>query len=236
MTTPAEPGTSTATLIRIRLNLRSPDVRRDLTRPGSLHKTIMLLAPEGLGEHHRQTAGLLFRLEPATHHTPPTLLVQSRLPPDLTRLPRTYGHTETRDLTPLLAALTTGRRVRYRITANASVRRKRTDHDPFFDTDTKIRHTDVALHGDAALTWWQSKATHAGLALHSTTPTPMRRSRHPITRDHSDDQQPNEFRHQLTRFDGQATITDPDQLRHAVLTGIGRGKPYGAGLLSLAPA
>ncbi|MFS8202560.1 type I-E CRISPR-associated protein Cas6/Cse3/CasE [Streptomyces sp. CWNU-52B] len=47
---------------------------------------------------------------------------------------------------------------------------------------------------------------------------------------------PHVFRHQLTRFDGQATITDPDQLRHALLHGIGRAKAYGAGLLSLAPA
>ncbi|MGW1901682.1 type I-E CRISPR-associated protein Cas6/Cse3/CasE [Streptomyces hirsutus] len=225
----------TATLTRIRLNLRNAEVRRDLAHPGSLHKTIMLLVPEGLGDHPRQTAGLLFRLEHATQHTPPALLIQSRMPPDLTRLPRSYGRTETRDLTPLLTALTAGRHVRYRITANASARRQRTDGDPFFDTDTKPRHTDIPLHGDDALTWWQRKAAHAGLALHSAALTPMRRSRHPITRQH-DDRQPDVFRHALTRFDGQATITDPDQLRHAVLRGIGRGKPYGAGLLSLAPA
>ncbi|WP_330301541.1 MULTISPECIES: type I-E CRISPR-associated protein Cas6/Cse3/CasE [unclassified Streptomyces] len=236
MSLQTEPDTSTTTLIRIHLNLRNPDVRRDLAHPGSLHKTIMLLAPEGLGEHPRQQAGLLFRLEHATRHTPPTLLVQSQLPPDLTRLPATYGSAETRDLTPMLTALTPGRRVRYRITANASARRQCTDSDPFFDTETKPRHTDVPLHGDDALTWWKRKATHAGLALHSTALTPVRRSRHPVTRQHGGDKQPDVFRHALTRFDGLATITDPDQLRHAVLTGIGRGKPYGAGLLSLAPA
>lgn len=44
------------------------------------------------------------------------------------------------------------------------------------------------------------------------------------------------MRHHLTRYDGTATITDPDALTHALLTGIGRAKPYGAGLLSLALA
>jgi CRISPR system Cascade subunit CasE len=43
------------------------------------------------------------------------------------------------------------------------------------------------------------------------------------------------IRHALTRYDGIAVVTDPDALRRAVLGGVGRGKSYGAGLLSLAP-
>lgn len=234
MTLPLQTTPATATLTRIRLNRNSPDVRRDLARPDSLHKTVMLLAPEGLGEHPRQKAGLLFRLEHATNHTPPTLLIQSQLPPDISRLPRAYGTTETRDLTPMFQALSTGRSVRYRITANASARRKVLDGDPFFDTRT--RHKDIPLFGDDALAWWQRKATHAGLALTSTDTTPIGPFRRPVTKKQNSDSEPDVFRHVLTRFDGAATITDPGQLHHALLAGIGRGKPYGAGLLSLAPA
>ncbi|MFG2276824.1 type I-E CRISPR-associated protein Cas6/Cse3/CasE [Streptomyces chartreusis] len=235
MSTPPAPEPDTATLIRIRLNLDNDDIRRNVHRPNSLHKTVMLLAPEGLGDTPRQKAGILFRLEHATHTTPPTLLVQSQMPPDLTRLPAAYGTAETRDLTPLLAALTTGRRVRYRITANPSIRRTVKDGtDPFFP-GVKPRHTDVPLHGDDALAWWQRKATRAGLDLHSAALTPLPRSRHPIRKEH-DDRPSGEFRYALRRFDGEATITDPDQLRNAVLAGIGRGKAYGAGMLSLAPA
>lgn len=232
MSTQTDPGTSTATLIRIRLNLNSRDVRRILKYPGDLHQTVMTLAPESLGDNPRQQAGLLFRLEHAARTTPPTLLIQSRLPPDLTRLPVSYGTVETCDLTPMLTALTAGRRVRYRITANATVRRNLPDTD----ADARTRRTDVPLHGTDALDWWQRKATHAGLDPHTASLNPMRRSRRPITKDQGSDRQPDVFRHALTRFDGQATITDPDQLRHAVLSGIGRGKAYGAGLLSLAPA
>ncbi|MFJ9250289.1 type I-E CRISPR-associated protein Cas6/Cse3/CasE [Streptomyces sp. NPDC101776] len=226
----------TATLTRIRLNRNSPDARRDLTQPHSLHKTVMLLAPESLGEHPRQEAGLLFRLEHATDHTPPTLLIQSQLPPDVSRLSRAYGTIQTRDLTPMLQALAAGRSVRYRITANASTRRKVKvlDADPFFDPE--VRHKDVPLHGDDALAWWQRKAAHAGLSLTSTDLIPVGPFRSPVRKRHNAHSEPDVFRHALTRFDGTATITDPDQLRHALLTGIGRGKPYGAGLLSLAPA
>lgn len=40
----------------------------------------------------------------------------------------------------------------------------------------------------------------------------------------------------VVRFDGIATVTDAGLARQAVLEGIGRGKSYGCGLLSLAPA
>ncbi|MET7574937.1 type I-E CRISPR-associated protein Cas6/Cse3/CasE [Streptomyces sp. NPDC005492] len=232
---PAAP-TATATLIRIRLNLRSADVRRDLAHPDRLHKTVMSLAPDNLGEHPRQQAGLLFRLEDAAGPTPPTLLVQAHQTPDLTRLPRSYGTAETRDLTAMFHALTPGRRVRYRITASPLVRRKVPGTGRAFAT--KDRHREQPLTGTDAIAWWQNKAAQAGLGLHSTDITPQPRSRRPTIRrpEPGSDKQPDVFRHPLTRFDGLATVTDPDLLRQALLAGIGRGKPYGAGLLSLAPA
>ncbi|WP_430379387.1 type I-E CRISPR-associated protein Cas6/Cse3/CasE [Streptomyces sp. B1-3] len=228
--------TTTATLTRIRLNRRSPAARRDLADAVSLHKSVMLLAPDDLGDNPRQQAGLLFRLDDATNDTPPTLLIQSHQPPDLTRLPRHYGSTETRPLHPMFQALTPGRAVRYRITANASAaRRVLADHQP---VDNKHGKKIVALYGDDALAWWQRRAHQAGLTLTTTdiTPTrfPRKRSR-PAGKPGEQDTHAGPV-HVLTRFDGLATITDPDQLRHALLTGIGRGKPYGAGLLTLAPA
>jgi CRISPR system Cascade subunit CasE len=43
------------------------------------------------------------------------------------------------------------------------------------------------------------------------------------------------IRHAITRFDGIAMVTDPNALREAILTGVGRGKSHGCGLLSIAP-
>ncbi|TCR11400.1 type I-E CRISPR-associated protein Cas6/Cse3/CasE [Streptomyces sp. BK205] len=228
--------TTTATLTRIRLNRRSPAARRDLADAVSLHKSVMLLAPDDLGDNPRQQAGLLFRLEDATNDTPSTLLIQSHQPPDLTRLPRHYGSTETRPLHPMFQALTPGRAVRYRITANASAaRRVLADHQP---VDNKHGKKIVALYGDDALAWWQRRAQQAGLTLTTTDITPARfpRKRSRPADKPGEQDTPAGPVHVLTRFDGLATITDPVQLRHALLTGIGRGKPYGAGLLTLAPA
>ncbi|MFJ8608086.1 type I-E CRISPR-associated protein Cas6/Cse3/CasE [Streptomyces sp. NPDC093675] len=234
--TPA-PGAVTATLTRIRLNQASHTVRRDLADAVSLHKTVMLLAPDGLGDNPRQKAGLLFRLEEdATDHTPPALLVQSLQPPDLARLPPEYGTAETRDLAPMFQALAPGRRVSYRITANPSAARRVLDgHQP---VTNKQGRKIIALYGDDALAWWQRRAQRAGLELASIDTAPVRFARR---RKGADDagEEANPVKsphHVLTRFDGLATITDPGLLCHALLAGIGRGKPYGAGLLSLAPA
>jgi CRISPR system Cascade subunit CasE len=234
VTNTPETLTTTATLTRIRLNRRSRAVRRDLTDTAHLHKTVMLLAPNGLGEHPRNKAGLLFRLEDTTDDTPPTLLIQSHQPPGLTRLPPDYGSAETRALHPMFQALTPGRAVRYRITANASaVRRVLDGHQP---VNNKHGGKTVALYGDDALAWWQRRAHQAGLALTTTDTTPARfRRPRPAFGPGETGHTPGPS-HVLTRFDGIATITDPEQLRHALLTGIGRGKSYGAGLLSLAPA
>lgn len=41
--------------------------------------------------------------------------------------------------------------------------------------------------------------------------------------------------HGVNHFDGLAAIADPQAAATAVLNGIGKGRSYGAGLLSLAP-
>ncbi|MFF2792841.1 type I-E CRISPR-associated protein Cas6/Cse3/CasE [Streptomyces sp. NPDC058049] len=228
---------TTTTLTRIHLNLASPRVRRDLVDATSLHRTVMLFAPDDLGPHPRHQAGLLFRLEP-THSgtTPPLLLIQTRHLPDLTRLPATYGTTQTRSLAPTLNGLTPGRQIHYRITANPTAHHRLHDDDGRPLPGTYRKRT--ALTGDQAIAWWHRRATEAGLTLHTlhTTPQPAARTHPNPPATPTPAGRTPRARHVLTRFDGIATITNPDQLRDALLTGIGRAKSYGAGLLSLAPA
>ncbi|MBX7554392.1 type I-E CRISPR-associated protein Cas6/Cse3/CasE [Streptomyces sp. tea 10] len=213
----------TATLTRILLNLAHPTVRRDLADYTVLHRTVMQLLPDNLGPHPRQKAGALFRLEPVNHQ--PMLLVQTRIPPDLASLPDDYGTAATRDLTPTLDALIPGCRVRYRITANPSTRSRRA---PGPGDKPLPKHGRVlALDDTAALAWWQRRATQAGLRLNEVI-LEHRPFRRPRTK------KPGPF-HRLLQFDGTAVVTDPDALTDALLTGIGRAKSYGAGLLSLAP-
>ncbi|MEV0370558.1 type I-E CRISPR-associated protein Cas6/Cse3/CasE [Streptomyces sp. NPDC050636] len=209
-----------AAIARIRLNPHNRAVQRDLHDATQMHRTLMRMVPDGLGDGPRQTAGLLYRLDESD--TASTLLVQANTL-DPTRLPDGYGHIDVKDLTPLFTALKKGLAVRYRIVLNPS-KRERTPAEQK-NKCGKI----VPLAGPDADQWWKRRATDAGLHIHSLLPTP-------VTSVQPRGKGAPRMRHKLLRYDGTATVTDPDALAHAVLTGIGRAKPYGAGLLSLAPA
>ncbi|MFJ1961798.1 type I-E CRISPR-associated protein Cas6/Cse3/CasE [Streptomyces massasporeus] len=211
-------------LTRLVLDPRHPAAKADLADIDSLHKTLMRLVPDHIGPTPRARAGLLFRAEPGPD---PVLLVQTADAPDLTALPTHYGTARTLDLTPLLNSLTSGRTMRYRITAAPTVARSAGNPTPHPVTG-KRRGKITHLTGDDAIAWWQRRAAAAGLepVTVSGRPRPFPRTR--ITRSAP--------YFTLTQFDGLARITDTTHLTHALKNGIGRAKSYGAGLLSLAPA
>ncbi|MET7903875.1 type I-E CRISPR-associated protein Cas6/Cse3/CasE [Streptomyces anthocyanicus] len=198
----------TAVIARIRLNPYSRTVQRDLRDATQMHRTVMRLAPDNLGDSPRRTAGLLYRVDETT--TTSTLLIQGNTL-DPSRLPADYGHADLKDLTPMFTALRKGLPVSYRVEHKGQ------------------RGRIIPLSGPDADQWWMQRAADAGLQLHVLTHTNLDAAR-PRGADAAS------MRHSLIRYDGTATITDPDALTQALLAGIGRGKAYGAGLLSLAPA
>ncbi|MFJ4713567.1 type I-E CRISPR-associated protein Cas6/Cse3/CasE [Streptomyces sp. NPDC088785] len=207
-------------IARIRLNPHSRDVQRDLRDATQMHRTVMRLVPDDLGDAPRQKTGMLYRLEESD--TSSTLLVQAASL-DPARLPRGYGNAEVKSLAPMFTALRKGLGVRYRIDVNPCKRERL----PLQQKGQRGRV--IPLAGPDADQWWTRRAAEAGLDLHVLTPTSLEpvRSRGPNA---------SQMRHTLLRYDGTATVTDPDALCEAVTNGIGRGKPYGAGLLTLAPA
>jgi CRISPR system Cascade subunit CasE len=209
--------TAAATLARIRLSPLSRAVQRDLRDATDMHRTLMRLVPDALGEAPRRAAGLLYRVDEDEHGV--SLLVQATGSFDPTRLPAGYGSVQVKDLAPMFAVLRKGLAISYRITVNP-VKRQRVR-----DKRGKI----VPLSGSDADQWWTRRAHEAGLDLHTLLPSPLRSVAPLRTAQRA-------MRHSLIRYDGTATITDPDALTSAVLAGIGRAKSYGAGLLSLAPA
>ncbi|WP_128381292.1 type I-E CRISPR-associated protein Cas6/Cse3/CasE [Streptomyces cavernae] len=212
--------TTSAVLARIRLNPHSREVQRDLRDATQMHRTLMRLVPDSLGDTPRHAASMLYRIDETDRSS--TVIVQAATPLDPARLPVGYGHTDTRDLSPMFAAFKKGLAVRYRIVVNP-VKRERLPLD-----QKGKRGKAIPLSGPDADQWWTRRATASGLEIHTVIPTPLT----PIRARGEN----SGMRHSLIRYDGTGLVTDPETLTHAVLTGIGRAKSYGAGLLSLAPA
>ncbi|WP_328982857.1 type I-E CRISPR-associated protein Cas6/Cse3/CasE [Streptomyces mirabilis] len=212
-------------LTRIQPDLRHRDVRRDLASAVGMHHRLMMLFPDDLGPTARNTLGVLFRIEDtAGPARSPQILLQSREHPDPSRLPAGYGTTTTKDISALISLLKNGLAVRYRIDANPV---RKPGHTTRAATGAKAV---IPLSGTDADDWWARQAEErSGLKLTSTHTTPLtaaRGERH---------QDKHHIRHTRTRFEGTAIVTDHTTLQQRILEGIGRGKSYGCGLLSLAP-
>ncbi len=206
-----------AWLAQILVDERHREIRRELADAERLHKRLMMLVPDELGDDARTLAGLLFRVDRRVGRT--RLLVQTRLQPEVHRLPAPYAQAAVRDLGPFLDRLTVGTAVHYRIVANASKRGGR--------NAGKQAGKIIPLRGADADEWWTRRAAGCGLELRSLVGSPLG--------DVTGDRTGGRVRHALTRFDGLGVIVDADAARRAVLDGVGRAKSYGAGLLSLAP-
>jgi CRISPR system Cascade subunit CasE len=207
-------------LTSIALNSRNEDVRRDLADVVGLHRRVMSLLPDGLGEHARQEAGVLYRLESSRDGA--RLLVQTVIEPEVARLPGGYGATSVGKLDLFLDRLSAGQVVRYRLAANTSLRRPRGWTGPGRPGQV------VPLRGATAEQWWHKRAERVGLVLRTALARPL-----PDARGRRDGAP---VRHAITQFDGVAVIRDSSALVAAVRSGIGRGKSHGCGLLSLLPA
>ncbi|MFJ2191878.1 type I-E CRISPR-associated protein Cas6/Cse3/CasE [Kitasatospora sp. NPDC087861] len=209
-------------LTRIIPDPRSRDARRDNAGAVDLHHRMMSLFPDHVADDEpRRRLGVLFRSEstPAGDQ----ILLQSARQPDLDRLPTGYGQAATKPLTPLLDALRPGLHIRYRIAANPIRKPGRTTRELY-----QLKAV-VPLQGSAADDWWTRQAESSGLnldTLHSSPLDAAQGHRH-------SDQRP--VKHDRVLFEGTAVITDADRLRTRLTDGIGKGKAYGCGLLSIAP-
>lgn len=240
---PSRPGTfASAWLTRLVLNPASRAVQSDLRNSTALHRRIMKLFPDGLGDAPRAHAGVLFRLD-TDGAGAPTLLVQSRIGPDPARLPTGYASdARTRDMHALLTALRPGLLVRYRVVGNAVRRCGRNS------TEGRWKQA-IPLRGAEADRWWIDRAAAGGLVPQTVTsesvgaltgwhrPADDRAAASSPTRGRKERRdEAQHVPHHAVRFEGIAAIRDAEAVRHTLLHGIGRSKSYGCGLLSLAPA
>jgi CRISPR system Cascade subunit CasE len=216
----------TTWLARLALDTSRTDVREELRNAVAMHRRVMSLFPDlpELDEARRHF-GVLHRVERAEQQA--VLMVQSNREATPERLPNGYAvNSASRTIDPLLNALAHGRRLHYRCDANPIRRPGRITRELY-----KNLPPVVALHGRHADDWWHRRAGLAGLKIHTHLSHPLdaavgRRGKGSGAL---------KVRHHRVRFEGTAEIVDPDALRAAMTGGIGKGRAYGCGLLTIAP-
>lgn len=234
-------------LSRLELDTRSREVRRDLADCHEMHRTLLRAFPDvdTTSAGARSACGVLFRLE--SQLRPPVIYVQSQLRPTWDELPPGYlsaittragGNPGVREIDHEYSVLEAGQRLRFRLFANPT-RKIDTATGP----DGKRRNgRRVPLTSDEArLTWLQRKASEGGFRLVQSRVAPAV----PDVRE-SQQQQRRGRKGRGTRsarltfdgvlFEGILEVEEAERFRQTLSSGIGPGKAYGFGMLSLARA
>ncbi len=238
-------------LSRLFLNPRNRDVRRDLADCHDLHRTLLSAFPQAQTKPARDEFGLLYRVEINPRSGAVAAIVQSQITPDWRELPDGYlldgeNNPACKAVDGAYGALCEGRQLIFRLRANPT--RK-------IDTKTKPdgkknNGKRVEIRGEEnQIAWLQRKAEQHGFRLLSVSVNPGVANVR-ITPENkvfgwrgsdSDGQSYNgNTKRRLTfgavLFEGSLEITDAEKFRQTLADGIGSGKAYGFGLLSIAPA
>jgi len=227
-------------LSRLMLNPRHHLVQRDLADCRLLHQRVLSFFPNTDASSPREAFGILYRLEIEPQAGIPSLLVQSRLTPDWSLLPAVGylaeggggGSPGTKEISASYAAVASDARFRFRLRAN-----------PTRKIDTKSGPDGVRRNGkrveffrdEDQLAWLERKAEQSGFTILAVrvdkgdalgtkqTGGTRRESSHPLT-------------FGVALFNGVLRVTDVERFQQTLVSGIGSGKAFGFGLLSIAPA
>jgi CRISPR system Cascade subunit CasE len=202
-------------LSRLELNPTSRNAMRDIGDVSLLHKRLMTAFPSVSGDVPRQRLGVLFRIDSLDHR--PIALIQSQVEPNWSALPEAYClcPAECKDIGKALERIAEGATLGFRLRANPTKRIPDEGNNP----------KRVALYGEEKQTaWFQRKAPENGFEPVVMKVVPEGTLR---TRDGKS--------FESAMFEGTLRVVDRERLIEAVKSGIGPGKAYGFGLLTLAP-
>ncbi len=198
-------------LTRLRLDPRCAKARRDLGDPYEMHRTLVrpfVKAAEQVPPR------ILWRAEPSAAWSEPVVLVQAQEPADwsvLEALPNYLkGSAETRDISPE-GWLQPKQCYRFRLFANPTV--------------TRDGKRLGLVTEEAQLTWLARQGERHGFTVEAAlvTSSEQLRSR----------KQDSRISVLQACFEGRLRVQDPAALASALRSGIGAGKAFGCGLLSL---
>lgn len=240
-------------LSRLVLNTGLRAVRADLADCQAMHRRVMSAFPDGAPPTGPRAAlGVLYRVETSRLTGGAILLVQSHDEPDWSRLPVAYldeGGDQVENATckvldAAYGAIETGSRLRFRLRANPT-RKIDTRSGP----DGQRRNgRRVELRDESArIDWLQRKGRQGGFEILSvrmdsrvpdvlTHPEAKVHGNRPAVTAEGGEVRKARLTLRPVLFEGELKVTDAGLFRTAIETGIGPGKAYGLGLLSVAPA
>lgn len=212
-------------LTRFEINPQRRAARAFLASPHRIHAGVMSAFPDAL--HEAAEGRVLWRVDPGDNDA--VLYVVSPEKPDLTHLVEqvgrpTYGW-QTRDYGPFLDRLTTGDRWAFRLRANPvhNVR------PPEGGRGKRHGHVTAAQQSE----WFRRQAERRGFTLPETgtgADDAVLRDRRTLRFDRRGRQ----VTLSTALFEGTLVVTDPETLRASLVDGVGPGKGYGCGLMTLA--
>ena len=213
-------------LSRLTLNPRNRQVRSELARPYEMHITLLKAFPQEGVNHPRSSndaLGVLFRVDQHPQTNLLTVIVQSQVEPKWFALaeqhdgrgePYLLGQAETKSIE---LAFTSGQQLLFRLRANPTKR---------LSAGKGSQGKRVGLYDVAEQeAWLNRKATQHGFVIASALPSQQQRS----------DDSARQLKFLSVQFDGILQVTDPAAFLTAIQAGIGSGKAFGFGLLSVAP-
>lgn len=241
-------------LSKVPINPMRDTGRRAVRNPHVVHGMVLAGLP---GDPTTQR--VLWRLETTNPHRP-ELLILTETKPDWTHIVEQAGwphadggQFDIRDYTPLFTHLATGREFAFRLTARPVENTTKPDKlmpDQQRQLENGRTRGFRIPHRTAAhqLDWLLHRTASWGFEI------PLARTGPPAPDLPPEAQPPRDVRISArdTRtfrknshgkpvvlvtatFDGRLRVTDPDLLRDKLLSGLGPGKAYGCGLLTLAP-
>lgn len=233
-------------LSKLMLNPRSRAVRRDLADCQELHRTLLAAFPHIRAKAPREEFGLLYRLEPVARSGLVTAIVQSAFEPNWGQLPSGYlleaeNNPACKPVSDGYAALCAGQRLAFRLRANPT-RKIDTKTRP---DGTKSNGQRVEIRGEEnQIAWLNRKADQHGFRLLGVRINPdvanlrvAPESKVLGWREVRDETSPKRrLIFGAALFEGVLEVADADVFRRTLADGIGSGKAYGFGLLSIAPA
>jgi CRISPR system Cascade subunit CasE len=234
-------------LTRLILNLRNRHARKDLADVHELHRTILGAfpkTPDAKEIKAREHFGILFRAEPMPNQPlQARILVQSAYEPDWSHLPAGYLAPSTNEQpNPAVRTIddydriVAGMTLRFRLRANPTQRISKNNTEQ----DEKWRGKRVELRREEdQLTWIGRKAEQGGFRLLSIATRPdladVRVSPQANAIGYPrDDKNRTKMTFGAALFEGLLEVQDVARFQQTLTAGIGSGKAYGFGLLSIA--